>query len=68
MHLSQDRLDVSLLDVDDAGCHAALVRRAELGVVALHPGDGSLEGCALDVAGGIDVEGRLLAIHLLVNG
>lgn len=63
-HTSHDSLQVSFLDVDDACCHAVLVSWAELGIVALHPGDRGLEGSATDVAGGIEVEGSALTVHL----
>ena len=63
-YTDHDLLEVSFLNVDDASRHAAFVRGTEPGVVALHPGDGSLKGSATDVAGGIEVEGGALAIHL----
>lgn len=63
-YTGHDRLEISFLDVDDASRHAVLVGGAEPGVLALHPRDGSLEGSATDVAGGIEVEGGALAIHL----
>jgi hypothetical protein len=64
-HIGHDRLEVIFLDVDDTGRHAALVGWTELGVVVLHPRDGSLEGIAFDAAIGLEIEGRFLAVYLL---